>query len=127
MSALLRGARIVRRTQEVGLDLLEGECHAGPGGRSAPKYRRLGSCGPVPISRTSPLPTRRARRVRVARGVRPIAPAISLVSNPLPLARLVRMAWSIVFSTGGPIGAVLIVSSDLEALSVARAAEDPQD
>ena len=70
---------------EVGFELLERELHAGP--RSARKYRRCGSCGPVPISRTSPRPTRRASRVRVARGVRPIALAISLVSSPLPPAR----------------------------------------
>ena len=74
-------AQDVRRAPEVGFELLEGELHAGP--RSARKYRRFGSCGPVPTSRTSPRPTRRASRVRVARGVRSIASAISLVERPL--------------------------------------------
>ncbi len=40
-------------------------------------YRRFTFCGPVPISRVHPHPTRRVRRVRVARRITSIAFAMS--------------------------------------------------
>lgn len=66
------------------------------------KYRRFGSCGLVPTSRTSPRSTRRTRRVRVARGVSPIAFAISLVTRPVPSRRVPRMASSVLSTAGTP-------------------------
>src|SRR5438093_11489873 len=116
-------AEDVRRAPEMGLELLERELH--PGRRSALKYRRCGSCGPVPISRTSPRPTKRASRVRVARGVRPIAAAISLVSNPLPVARLATIAWSVSSSRGRPTRAVAIVTRKRVASSSNTGAASP--
>ena len=64
----------------------------------------------APISRTRPRSTRLARRLRVARGERSIACAISRVESPLPGASTRRMASSTGSTSGDPVRSVCKVT-----------------
>lgn len=86
---------------------------------------RRGSCGPVPISRIKPCSTTRARRVRVARIVSPIAAAICSVARPLLSNSTIMIAVSGPSTFVGATRVIEIVTRKRSAISSKRGGARP--